>query len=762
METVTRNRETPMAVSATVPAVDSQPVDSPAISVAVPLSPEARIPVAASVAGMDPRLPHDLHGYAEGRLHTDAGMAALAALDCDHADTLRAYGIGYLPADYHRVLTAAQRHRLRGLRLGGCLLLPAWDAQGVVVDVVAVHPSRHQMLLSLWPIPRGLCAPTVASACDRICITTVAPWVGRLFRTVAPTLLLRGIANAEAEVARIAAAGVRHAEVRCPDAAEADAIAALLRRVGIAPCIVAETDTAAPAPLPAAAAVATVEPSPAAAAAAVPIPAPAAALPSLELVSHDAQAEQAVFRVGPATYTVQLPWDGHTTVAVDCAVGAATHRDRFDLAVAPQRLRFAAAASRRTGLSPADIARTLDALLPAVQGLAIQSPVAASSAAPAPGMSDAQRAAALDLLRSPDLLPRLLADLDALGWVGDSEAKTLLLLAAISRLGSEPVWAALSADAPSERFPALAILAAITPPEHVLHVSRLTDVALFHGGPDALRHRLLILDDLGRIGGTAATALALLHTRGVLTSTQVERDPVRGGWRTRVIETRGPLAVLAATTAGIPAALRQTLVEVPVDDSPAQAEREFAVRTRLTGDAAPILARLIDAQRLLHPRQVALPADLAVPALVSRHRALHAPFCGLVAAAALLHQHQRLMLGDRVGATAADVDLASRAILPLAAQFIDGFGARAQTALAALRSHGVADVTLADLARLLPDWSQGTVRRAVEDLIAAGCVVALRRRNGVRATYRLSEDLVTLPAAFQAGWQAPTPAVAHG
>jgi hypothetical protein len=229
-----------------------------------------------------------------------------------------------------------------------------------------------------------------------------------------------------------------------------------------------------------------------------------------------------------------------------------------------------------------------------------------------------------------------------------------------------------------------------------------------------------------------------------------------------VIEARGPLAVLAATTAGIPPALRQTVVEVPVDDSPAQAEREFAVRTRATGDAAPIRAHLIDAQRLLLPRQVTLPADLAVPAVISRHRALHAPFCGLVAASALLHQHQRLLLADRLGATAADVDLASRAILPLAAQFIDGMGARAQTALAALRSHGAADVTIADVARLLPAWSQGTIRRAVEDLIAAGCVVAMRRRNGVRATYRLSEDLVTLPTPFHAGWQAPTPAVAHG
>jgi hypothetical protein len=112
------------------------------------------------------------------------------------------------------------------------------------------------------------------------------------------------------------------------------------------------------------------------------------------------------------------------------------------------------------------------------------------------------------------------------------------------------------------------------------------------------------------------------------------------------------------------------------------------------------------------------------------------------------------------------VDLASQAILPLAGQFVDGVGERARTALAALRSLGTATFTMADAARVLPDWSLGTVRRAMEDLLAAEGVVALRRRNGVRAEYRVvadqPADLVTLSAPFQAGWKAPTRKVANG
>ncbi len=707
---------------------------------------------------LDPRIPQHLHAYAERMLATTAGQAALAALDLDRPEILAAYRPGFLPADYRLALTDDQRRMLHGRDLGGCIVLPAFDAQGAVVDLVAMQVcAGGHVRPTLWETPRGVCAPVLATSCETVVITTVARWLGRLGREVGPTVLIRDAAQAAPEAARLAAGGVRSAEVRCHRTTESEAIAAALSAAGITVRVVTDEALRRPDARPPR------QTAPATDAESISAPEPdAPAASTLVLVRHDAQAETAIFRSGEATYTVQIPWGTTTSALVVLTVGTATHRDRFDLAVAPQRLRFASAAGLRTKLPPADIATALTLILPAVQRLAAPAPVPVATAPSVAGMSDAERDAALALLRDPAVVPRLLADLDALGWVGEPEAMTTVLLAALSRLSDEPVWAALTAAGGGERFPALGVLAAITPPEHLLHISRLTDNALFHGGPEALRHKLLILDDLAGIGTASATALRVLHARGVLTGTTVERDPIRGGMRTKIREAQGPLAVVTATTGSIPAALQHQLVEVAMDESPAQVERLLAARSRPGSDRTAIIARWINAQRLLRPLPVSVPSDLAVPVAISRHHALHGPFFGLVAASALLHQHQRPVLDGRLCATAADVELASRAVLPLAGQFVDGYGQRAQTALVALRSLGTATFTMADAARVLPDWSLGTVRRALEDLIAAEGVVALRRRNGVRAEYRVVADLVTLSGPFQAGWKAPSPQVVNG
>ncbi len=729
---------------------------------------------------LSPLVVRDLHAYAERQLHTEVGMAALARFGYDQPDVLRAYRIGYLSADFRQALSDDHRRMLLGRNLGGCLVLPAFDAQGAVVDLVALQAcAGGSVLPTLWDVPRGMCAPTLATSCDRVVVTTVPVWVGRLFRTVGPTLLLRGVDNARTEATRLATGGVTQVEVRCRTHAESVGIADSLRAVGMTVRVVTDESQRRPhagvmavtsadhaVPVPTA-----LVPDPLPVAAREPVPAPPIT-PTLELVSHDAQTEQAIFRYGPATYAVQVPWGSRTSAEVVLTVGTAKHRDRFDLAIVAQRLRFAATASLRTTVPPADIAAALALILPAVQRFAAPATTAAV-AAPTPtptGMSSAEREAALSLLRAPDLLPRLLADLDALGWVGEAEAKTVVLLAAISRLSDEPVWAMLTADAPSERFPALRILAAITPPEQCLHLSRLTDSALFHGGADALRHKLLILDDLAGVGTAVATALRVLQARGVLTATQVERDPVRGGMRTRVVEARGPVAVLTATSASVPAALASQFVDVALDESPAQAERLLAARQRVTTptDRERLATRWITAQRLLRALPVTIPSDVAIPAIISRHRALHAPFVGFVCASALLHQYQRPLIDGRVIATAADVDLARRAVAPLATQVVGSLTARAQAAMTALSGLSSTTFTLADLRRLVPDWSRGTACRAVEDLLAADYAVALRQRSGVRAQYQLMaspiprSDLLTCSGPAQPAWAGATREVVNG
>jgi hypothetical protein len=278
------------------------------------------------------------------------------------------------------------------------------------------------------------------------------------------------------------------------------------------------------------------------------------------------------------------------------------------------------------------------------------------------------------------------------------------------------------------------------------------------------------------IGTAAATALRVLRSRGVLTTPQVERDSLRGGMRTRLIETRGPLAVVTATSGGIPQTLSAQFVEVALDESSAHAQRMLAARqcARTPAETLRLTTRWIAAQRLLRPLPVSLPNEISIPAAISTNRALHAPFIGFVTASALLHQYQRPFIDGRLIAAMADVALARSAIEQLVQQVADGLTIRARTALAALRGLSAATFTMADATRVLSDWSTGTVRRAIEDLIATENVVTLRRRNGVRAEYQVvagnsagtslsqAGDLSTLSPPFQSGWKGPSREVANG
>ena len=60
-----------------------------------------------------------------------------------------------------------------------------------------------------------------------------------------------------------------------------------------------------------------------------------------------------------------------------------------------------------------------------------------------PAMSEAERAEALALLRGPDLLDQLAADVDALGYVGEETNKRLLYFVAVSRKLADPLSAVI-------------------------------------------------------------------------------------------------------------------------------------------------------------------------------------------------------------------------------------------------------------------------------------------------------------------------------
>ena len=724
-----------------------------------------------------PRLLSLIHGYAVGRLATAEGHQALAACGFDNRVLLDAYRPGYIPSDFRDALTDADRRALTGRRWTRSLVLPAVDDRGCIVDLcVAQVADGGHVLSSVWDTPRGLIAPALTTAFQEVVITDSPRWIAHLSRNGKPALLLRGVADAQVNAGRLVAGGVRSAEVHAVK--DGEEIAAVLRLAGIS-VQVRGRDALAAVQRPAAMTPVEMTADAASTSGDQPLAASTsatgAACPTVELIRHDEAAERAEFRCGESRLSVQVPWGASTTLHVAIAVGDHCHQEDIDLGVPAQRLRFALCASLRVGLPSAMIANALVDVLPQVQALAQPATVPPASVV-AHAMSVEEHDAALALLRDDHLMDRLLTDMERLGWVGEPETKAIVLLSAISRLAPDPVWIALTATLVSERFPALGILAAITPPEHCIQVARLSDTALHHTDANALRHTVLLLDDATALSPAVATALRVLRSRGSLTASVVERDPLQGVMRTRFTQARGPVAVITAAVGQLPDALAPHLFVVPVDESAEQADRVLAARRRHaampgTSQMDEITTRLRQAQCLLEARPVIVPdmERVAIPPRLARNRTLQDALFGLITASALLHQYQRPFVDGHVVATTTDIDLATRLVTSVALRMHDGLSLRAQRLLTALRAAKVETFTM-EHATALPDWPRSTARRAIDDLIDADYAVALRGRQGQARSYRLllttyddaEREHGHMASPGHATWPAPTPEAACG
>lgn len=708
--------------------------------------------------------------YAQGRMETAEAQAALAAVGITDRIILDAYRLGYLPSDFREALPPEMRAIISGQPWANAMVIPAYDEQGAVVDLfIAQVADGGHVTATLWDAPRGLIAPTLATAFPHLIVTDCARRIGRLFRPNLPALLLRGTEDARANAARLVAGGVERVELRLHR--DPEGVRAALEEVGIAveggaervativpfpqPGAVAPTPSpevvdSTPAPEPMPEPIQTPEPAPAVpvpAPAVVPAatPAPAPSAPTLTLLRQDRQQESAVFIDGQAEYTVQNIRPARSVLDVTCRVGERKHRNRdVDLTVPRQRTHFAVAAASSTGLDRSRILVVLPMLLEAVQALNA-SWVTAPTARPATeAMTPAEVAEAQAVLGDDHLLERLRAALDDLGWVGDADQKELIILTAISALSDEPLWLALTAGAAGERFPALRAIAAIIPADWLVQASRLTDNALFNADPQAFCHKAMILDDVSTISQPVATALRILHTRGQLVGSQVERDALTGGMRTQFAAAHGPMALITTAPGPVPAPLRYHLLEVPVDESPAQVARTLDARRRAL--ASPAVARHSEQmaarwQRilgLLRPTPVIIPAEseVALPPIVARSRPYQDAAFGLIVASALLHQHQRMRSGEAVIAAPEDIARGVRLATSLAANRATDLSAQARQLLASLWSGQRTTFTMQDVKALL-GWSRPTCRTVLDELVRLDCVDAGRGGRGRLREYTL-------------------------
>jgi DNA primase len=369
-------------------------------------------------------------------------------------------------------------------------------------------------------------------------------------------------------------------------------------------------------------------------------------------------------------------------VNVLAGCGEAFHVDTFDLYAARARAQFIAQAAGELGVSEdvlkADLGRVL-LKLEALQDAQIQAALAPKKeAASAPVLSLEEHAAALSLLRSPDMASRILADFEACGVVGESTNKLVGYLAAVSRKLDRPLAIVIQSSSAAGKSSLMDAILAFVPEEERIQYSAMTGQSLFYMGQTNLKNKILaIAEEEG--ASRASYALKLLQSEGELTIASTGTDPTTGNLITQEYRVEGPMSLFMTTTAiDIDEELMNRCLVLSVDENRDQTRAIHQLqraRRTLEGlqrkhEKQAILTVHRNAQRLLRPLAVVNPYADRLTFLDDRTRTRrdHEKYLTLIDTIALLHQHQRqihstVIAGqpvEYIEATLSDIELANR------------------------------------------------------------------------------------------------------
>jgi DNA primase len=480
------------------------------------------------------------------------------------------------------------------------------------------------------------------------------------------------------------------------------------------------------------------------------------------------------------------------------------HVDTLDLYAARARAVFVQQASSELGIGDGvlktDLGRVL-LKLEALQDEAIREALAPKEPT-APAMTEADQAEALALLKSPELMRRIVDDFDACGVVGERTNKLVGYLAAVSRLLDRPLAIVIQSSSAAGKSSLMDAVLAFVPEEARTKYSAMTGQSLFYMGQTSLKHRILaIAEEEG--ASRASYAMKLLQSEGELTIASTGTDPATGNLITQEYRVEGPTMLMMTTTAiDLDEELLNRCLVLTVDEDREQTRRIHALQREkrtLAGLAkreakTAILATHQNAQRLLRSLAVVNPYADSLTFLDDRTRTRrdHEKYLTLIDVIALLHQHQREVKTAHVAgrsveyieATLADIEAANAIAHEVLGRSLDELPPQTRRLLVAIVDHvreqmRQRTVTRAEARftrkqlREATGWGDTQLRVHLERLVGLEYLIGRSEGAGGRFTYELLFDgdaaaavhlsgLIDVASLRQAGQHTATTAKSRG
>ena len=266
-------------------------------------------------------------------------------------------------------------------------------------------------------------------------------------------------------------------------------------------------------------------------------------------------------------------------------------------------------------------------------------------------LTEEDSAAALDLLKSPNLMARISHDLSRCGLVGEDANKQVAYLAALSRKLNHPLAVTIQSTSAAGKTALMNAVLNFLPAEDRVQYSAMTGQSLYYMGTSDLKHKVLALaEEEG--ASSAEYALKLLQSDGELTIASTGKDTVTGKLETHEYHVEGPVMLMLTTTSiDLDEELLNRCIVLTVDEGRHQTEaihesqRQSRTLAGLLAKADRHVIRSLhqNAGRLIQPLAVVNPyaKHLTFVAGRTRTRRDHEKYLTLIDTMALLHQHQR-------------------------------------------------------------------------------------------------------------------------
>jgi DNA primase catalytic core len=456
------------------------------------------------------------------------------------------------------------------------------------------------------------------------------------------------------------------------------------------------------------------------------------------------------------------------------------HVDSLDLYRDGERRKFIERAAEETTLEKDLLKRDLGKLLLLLEQAQEQRLNTTSEAQGIEPMSEAERNEALELLRSPDLLKRIVTAYAQAGITGEQTNLLAAYLAATSRKLNKPLAIIIQSTSAAGKSTLMDAVLSFFPSEEQIKYSAMTGQSLYYLGETNLKHKILaIVEEEG--AEKASYALKLLQSEGELTIASTGKDPHSGRMETQEYHVEGPVAIVFTTTSiDIDEELMNRCLVLTVDESRDQTERIHELQREartiegiLASERRKDIQRIMqNAQRLIVPMRIANPfaRHLTFTSGRTRTRRDHEKYLTLIDTIALLHQHQRQAIKHTISGreiemlpvTLEDIEAANRIAPEVLGRSLDELPPQTRRLLESIKSLVRTKMKKEKVEQRLSlfsrkelreftGWSSTQIRRHLEHLIELEHVSQRGGRNGLLIKYELLADAMESADCFHVG-----------